>query len=112
MTQFLRFQPDADDEPRTYRLDRRFCDRWPVNGGAVAFEAGGAGFGRRHPLRLLDESPGGLGARSSDPLTPGTVVTVAISEPGAPVRQGVVLRCLPCGDGYRVGIEFARAMAA
>ena len=27
-------------------------------------------------------------------------------------KRGVVLRCLPCGDGYRVAIQFESLLAA
>ena len=96
----------TDLPPAPLRFERRLCDRWPVEGVAVAFETGGDGFGSRHALRLIDESDGGLGVFADDPLSPGTAVTVSPSQPGHPLRHGVVKRCLPCGSGYRVGIVF------
>jgi hypothetical protein len=72
----------------------------------------GERFGERHVLKLLDESYEGLGAVSSRPLEPGAVVSVAFAALGYTARPGVVLRCAPCGDGYRVAIRFEIRAAA
>ena len=98
--------------PKTLRFERRLNDRWPAHGVATAHCVAGEQFGRRYTLRLADESDDGLGGRSDRPLDPGTLVTVSFAEPGCPVRNGVVVRCLPCGDGYSVAIRFEMRMAA
>lgn len=98
--------------PMTLRFERRQHDRWPERGVATAYGAAGPSFGRRFALRLLDASADGLGARSDRPLDPGTVVTLVFAEPGRPARNGVVVRCLPCGDGYRIAVRFELRMAA
>ena len=94
------------------RFERRQCDRWEVSGAATACELGGEHFGRVHAMRALDWSDGGMGAISGTVITPGTTVSVGIQAPGHPLRQGVVSRCLPCGNGYRIAVMFERRMAA
>lgn len=99
----------ADGLPR---FERRRDDRWSLDGIAIAHVNGGVAFGRRHVLRLLDGSVGGLGAKCATSIAPGTIVTVSFPAPGRPVIQATVLRCLPAGDGYRVAIGFDGLRAA
>ena len=99
-------------EPVSLRFERRQCDRWPVGGAATAYELAGAGFGTTHPLTLVDYSLGGLGAVSATPVPPGTAVSVGFQAPGYTTCRGTVVRCLPCGQGYRVAIAFETRMAA
>jgi len=101
-----------DDLAPLYRFERRGADRWPVRGVAIAHLVGGERFGERCALRLRDESDDGLGATCDRAVPPGTPVSLAFTALGSPIRQGVVVRCLPCGDGYRVAVRFARRMAA
>jgi hypothetical protein len=100
------------DPPPVFRLERRWSDRWSEHGVAVAFISGGERFGQRFPMRLLDASEEGLGARCDRAIDPGTLVTVGFAAPGWPLRSGVVLRCVPCGDGYRLAIRFEVRAAA
>lgn len=105
-----------DEEPGrttgTLRFERRRTDRWPLDGVATAFELAGDGFGRTHALRLLDCSDEAIGALSDTVVRPGTTVSVGFHAPGYSARRGVVSRCRPCGDGYRVAILFERRLAA
>ncbi len=94
------------------RFERRQLDRWPQSGVAAAYGAAGKHFGRRYVLRMLDVSAAGMGAKADRPIEVGTVVTVAFAAPGHPVRHGVVTRCLACGEGYRVAIQFETRLAA
>jgi len=103
--------PEAASGP-PLRFERRRADRWPVTGVAAAYGAAGDLFGRRYVLRMLDSSDDGLGARTDFPIDPGTIVSVAFAAPGQPMRSGIVVRCLPCGDGYRVAIRFEARLAA
>lgn len=103
---------DGDTELPALRLERRCCDRWRERGVAIAFVSAGERFGQRFPLRLLDASEEGFGARSERALDPGTVVTVGFAAPGWPLRSGMVLRCIPCGDGYRLAVRFEARAAA
>jgi len=100
----------SDDVRR--RAERRISDRWSLDGVAVAHETGGAGFGRRHALRLTDGSPDGLGATTNSALTPGTTVVVSFANPGGGTARGTVIRCLPGGRGYRVAIRLEGRAAA
>lgn len=101
-----------DDAPASLRFERRTIDRWPVHGSATAVRVGGSHFGQAHELKLNDASADGLGATCDTVLEPGTMVSVRLAEPGALFRQAVVLRCQPCGSGYRVGLQFALRAAA
>ena len=116
-----RFDADAAAFPRTpedaaapapLRFERRRADRWPLTGVAAAYGAAGDLFGRRYVLRMLDSSDDGIGARTDRPIDPGTIVSIAFAAPGQAMRTGVVMRCLPCGDGYRVAIRFETRLAA
>ncbi|MFK7960039.1 MAG: hypothetical protein AB8G96_05880 [Phycisphaerales bacterium] len=108
-------RPRFADVPVARRTDtgeRRTVDRWPLDGRALAHESAGLGFGRRHVLRLMDGSMLGIGATSGTALTPGTSVVVSFSSPGGGTRRGMVRRCVPAGDGYRLAIIFEQTAAA
>ncbi len=94
------------------RFERRTCDRWPLAGVATVCRLGGERFGETTALKMLDYSEEGLGAICQSPIEPGAIISVAFRAPGQPSRQGVVLRCLPCGEGYHVAIRFERRWAA
>jgi hypothetical protein len=98
--------------PAPLRFERRQHDRWPACGVATASRAGGEHFGEMEKMRLLDCSHEGLGAICARPLEPGAIVCVSFQAPGHLAGRGVVLRCLPCGDGYRVAIRFEASLAA
>lgn len=103
---------DHDDAPAPLRFERRQVDRWPMRSSATAFRLGGNDFGRTHELKVVDYSYTGLGAISSSVIEPGTRVSVGFANPGCLAKRGTVLRCTPCGEGYRVAIEFEARMAA
>ncbi|MHC5114094.1 MAG: PilZ domain-containing protein [Planctomycetota bacterium] len=100
------------DDRGPFRFERRQCDRWTVDGLATAFVVGGERFGRTYRLRMQDCSDSGLGAVVDEPLAPGTAVSIDFQMPGYGSRRGIVARCLPCGDGYRLAIVFELRMAA
>ena len=107
--------PDAEyhaDAPAPLRFERRSQDRWPVEGVATAFRLAGDRFGEMQSLKMIDYSWDGLGAISSAPLEPGTMVSLGFQSPGYMAKRGVVVRCLPCGDGYRLAIRFEALLAA
>ena len=104
--------PEDGAGPSSLRYERRRTDRWPLSGVAAAFGTAGELFGRRYVLRMLDSSDDGIGAGTDHPINPGTIVSVVFASPGHPMRSGVVVRCLPCGDGYRVAIRFETRLAA
>ena len=104
---------DSDDVDRgPYSFDRRRSPRWDAYGSATAFILDGESFGRMHTLQLTDAAQDGIGADSNDAISPGTMVSLGFEDPGQIAQQGVVVRCLPTGDGYRVGILFQRRLAA
>ncbi len=94
------------------RFERRGVDRWPLQGVATAFCLSGDQFGKMHELTVLDYSYDGLGAQSDTVLHPGMIVSVGFQSPGHTSKRGTVLRCVPCGNGYRVAIQFQARMAA
>jgi hypothetical protein len=102
--------PDA--ETHALRFERREHDRWPVEGVATVFELGGEKFGRMHTLRMLDCGSDGLGALTDGPIEPGAVVSIGFQAPGLLSRRGTITRCMPCGSGYRVGLQFEGRLAA
>lgn len=105
-------QTGRSDQSGVLRYERRFTDRWHVEGVATAFQLAGEQFGAMHTLRLTDYSHDGLGAMCDTPIEPGTLVSVGFQSPGRVAKRGVVTRCLPCGDGYDVGIQFEARLAA
>jgi hypothetical protein len=102
--------PQHDHGP--YRFERRQVDRWPAQGVATAFCLSSDAFGQMHELALVDYSHDGLGAMCSQPIAPGTEISVGFSMPGHLARRGTVLRCEPCGEGYRVAVQFQLRLAA
>ena len=107
----LESDPLEAPAPRVLKFERRRAPRVPAEGAALAFETGGDGFGRRHELELVDFSAGGVGAITDTMIAPGSPVTISFRTDGE-AAQGQVVRCLPCGRGYRVAIAFARRRAA
>ena len=100
------------DAPAPLRFERREHDRWLASGVARAARVAGERFGEMYTLKMLDYSPLGLGAACAQPIEPGTIVTIGFQEPGCTAQRGVVVRCLPCGDGYRLAIRFDASLAA
>jgi hypothetical protein len=104
--------PSQSGPSGVLRFEQRFSDRWQAEGVATAFQLAGEQFGTMHTLRLIDYSSDGLGALCDTPIEPGTLVSVGFQAPGRIAKRGAVTRCLPCGDGYHVGIQFEARLAA
>jgi len=81
----------------------------PIPGSATAFHLDGDRFGTMHDLVELAISEQALEARSHQAVPPGSRVSLGFEAPGNPARQGEVVACDPCGDGFRVGIRLANA---
>jgi len=94
------------------RFERRHAPRQPCRGIAIVTDLSGEHWGERHEVRLGDLGSGGIGGIADRPIPPGTAVTVWLPDAGGAFRRGVVVRCLPCGRGYRVGLAFEQRMAA
>jgi hypothetical protein len=105
-------QQTAVEEQPSLRFERRQADRWSQHGAASAFRLAGERFGQIHDLKMLDYSFEGMGAHCAEPIEPGTLVSIGFQAPGCIAKRGVVTRCLPSGDGYRIGIRFEMRMAA
>jgi hypothetical protein len=100
------------DEMSPMKFEQRQCDRWPADFAATAFELGGNSFGHMHQIRVVDYSDGGLGAISDTPIAPGSIISIGFASPGMSAKRGTVLRCTPCGNGYRLSIRFEERLAA
>ncbi len=103
--------PETEPD-RPLRFERRRHERFTLPGEVTAIRIDGERFGERHGLKMLDYSPAGLGAISPSVLEPGVMVSVEFQAAEYPPRRGVVVRCLPCGNGYRLAIRFELRLAA
>lgn len=112
MTTFSDATPHPLRDGGPYRFERRQADRWNVEGTATAFCLSGEDFGRMHDLSLLDYSHDGMRAHSHGVIAPGSEISIGFQAPGYLARRGTVLRCEPCGNGYRLAIQFQARMAA
>lgn len=112
MTTFSDARPHPLHDAGPYRFERRQVDRWPAQGAASAFCLTGDAFGRICDLSLADYSHDGMAAHSNDWLAPGSEISIGFAAPGYLARRGTVLRCEPCGQGYRLAIQFQMRMAA
>lgn len=81
----------------------------PLPGCATVFHLDGDRFGVMHDLVELAISEQALEARSLDQVPTGSRVSLGFEAPGTPAREGHVVACDPCGDGFRVGIRLAAA---
>jgi hypothetical protein len=112
MTTLSLHRETAIQQSDSLPFERREVDRWSTLAAATAFCLGGERFGEMHDLSVLDYSDDGLGAICDTVIPPGEVVSIGFQSPGLIARRGVVLRCQPCGQGYRVAIRFESRMAA
>jgi hypothetical protein len=103
---------EGNDPPAPLPFERRRHDRRLMQGAARAVLLDSEHFGQMRQLALLDYSAGGIGAISSAPITPGTSVSIGFTSHGYPAERGTVVKCMPCGAGYRVAIRFDLRMAA
>lgn len=94
-----------------YKLNRRTSDRAPRAGAAMAafFDEDGALSLTR--VELMDVSDGGLGLLSPVGVPTGVRFSLYWGA-SVPHTTGVVARCAPDGDEYRVGLRCDQRMAA
>jgi hypothetical protein len=109
-TAVVAWRREGSGDAAPWRFDRRCAARVRGTETLAMHESAGAGFGRRHVVTIDDRSAAGLGGVSQTPIMPGT--SVILAAPGAIARAGTVVRCHPCGAGYRVGIALSRRRAA
>lgn len=107
-----RWWEQGEDPPGPLPFERRRHARWPMQGSARAVVLDSEQFGQMRQLALLDYSAGGIGAISAQPITPGTPVSIGFTSHGYAAERGVVVKCAPCGHGYRVAIRFELRRAA
>jgi len=107
-----RWWEGGDDPPAPLPFERRRHGRRPMQGSARAVLLDSDHFGQMRQLALLDYSPGGIGAISAQPVIPGTSVSIGFTSHGYPSERGTVVKCLPCGHGYRLAVRFDLAKAA
>ncbi len=112
MTTYSETMPHPLHDAGPFRFERRQADRWSSQALATAFCLNGDAFGRIHDLTLMDHSHDGLGAVSTEPIAPGTEMSIGFASPGHVARRGTVLRCEPCGEGYRIAVQFQARLAA
>lgn len=63
-------------------------------------------------IKLVDRSPGGLGAIAAVELEPGMSVTICPEGSTIAWLSARVARCEPVADGYRIGLRYAELAAA
>jgi len=109
-------KPDSSPEERDplapIRFERRRSERCPVIGTLESVRSDGLAPPIVIQLRLLDESSGGLAAVSDAPLAPGARLRIRTCPVTGVWRDGVVIRCVPNGAGYRVALAYERRRAA
>ena len=81
----------------------------PLPGTATVFHLDGDRFGEMQDLIELSISDRALEARTTAQVAKGARVSLGFEQPGTPARQGEVVACDPCGDGFRIGITLAAA---
>lgn len=108
-------EPTARDErifePKPLKFNRRAGVRRRVQGEAMA-----AGYGRAGSITvrvvLIDASYSGIGVDSPVEFEVGTEIKLHFNGQVLAGRHGLVARCDPRGEGYRVGIDTASGTAA
>lgn len=94
------------------RLERRSGERRAQPGAAMAafFDEDGALSLTR--VELMDSSPGGLGLRCPVEIEPGVRFSLYSGSIPLPHTTGVVARCEPDGDDFRIGLRCDLRLAA
>ena len=83
-----------------------------IPGSVTVFHLEGEAFGLMHEVVELRVSDEGINGRSSEPVSPGSVVSMGFEAPGFPARKGEVVGCVRCREGWQIGIEFHASTAA
>lgn len=89
----------------TLPFDRRRARRRIAAGTVMATITTPDGASTLARVRLQDISSTGVGLRCDGPLPMGTVVAVYSEGSRFPSASGMVVRCLPMGDAYRIGLD-------
>lgn len=98
--------------PDRIRLERRADERTPIAGSVMGAFVDDEGAFTLTRVELLDESAAGLGLLSPVHIEPGRRFTLYAGPMQVAHDSGVVARCEPDGDAYRVGLRCDRRLAA
>lgn len=93
------------DNRETLPFDRRRTRRRIAAGTVMATMTTPDGTSTLTRVRLQDLSTTGVGLRSDVPVPIGTVVAVYSSGSRFPSATGLVVRCIPMGDAFRLGLD-------
>ena len=99
-------------EPGCLRLERRDGEREPREGWAMAAFYDEDGALSLTQVELVDASGAGLGLWCPVEVEPGARFCLYSGATRLPHTTGVVARCVPDEDGFRVGLKCAGRMAA
>ncbi len=93
-------------------FDRRAGDRWAAIGTLRAVLVDARAPQHALDLELIDEGEGGLSADTDEPVAPGVRLDVCTAPERNGWRSARVVRCIPNGHGYRVGLAYELKRAA
>ena len=107
MSTVLQDRPaESGTTARTVRNERRHAPRLTLDSCATAFCLGGGRFGQIHSMKTRDYCREGFSALSSRPLEPGCAVSIGFEATDCRAQRGIVLRCEPSRDGFRIAVRF------
>ena len=98
--------------PASLKFERRRVARTPAAGEAMAAFYDADGAIALTSEELIDASAKGIGLRSSVEIEPGARFMIYAGGSALAHRGGVVARCTPDGDGWRLGVLCDARMAA
>lgn len=93
-------------------FERRASDRWAAIGTLRAVIVDAPSPSRMLALDLIDEGAGGLSADTEAPVAPGVRLDVCTAPDRNGWRSARVVRCVPNGHGYRIGLAYELKRAA
>ena len=99
-------------EDRIRKLDRRYDERQSIAGDGIAAFVDGEGGAKVCKVEFVDASGMGLGIRCGIAVTPGARFTLRPDSGLSQAHAGIVSRCSPDGEGYRLGLKLFLAKAA
>lgn len=103
---------ELDEAPAPLKFERRASARYGAIGTLEAMSCDGEKPPSMIRLSLIDESAGGIAAMTQSPMAPGSRLRVRTCPVTGMWCDGVVIRCSPAGQGYRVALAFERRRAA
>ncbi|MCA9299370.1 MAG: PilZ domain-containing protein [Phycisphaerales bacterium] len=96
----------------TLTFDRRMVERVPLQATAtMAYTGRDDAFGLTW-AEIVDTSLEGLGIISPIDAPLGSFIRIYPTTNALPIREGVVVRCTPHEQGFRIGLECVQRQAA